>query len=183
MGNDFKKIIILFLVLLTSGCASTLPEIAKINNNYSMDNIKTFSVNMDCSKTVLSDIQQNFAESYCQVLEGNIKLSLQKENPTWRFDKDNPDMMINATLEQVHGGSAAARFWIGFGAGRSVTTAYVKILKNNAIVAERRFTETTTMPNIASNNWSNEDAITQDAPLIAKKIAEFVHNPVGYESR
>ena len=38
------------------------------------------------------------------------------------------------------------------------------------------------MPNLASSTWSNDDAIIQDAHLIAEKIAEFVYNPTGYET-
>jgi len=178
-----KKIFFLLTVFAISACAPKLPEQTNIYNNYSIQNIRTFSVNIDCEKPKLSDIQANFVESYCPILEGNIKIALQNENPAWRHDNENPEIIIETILEQVHGGSAATRFWVGFGAGRSVTTVYIKIFKNNEIIAERRFNETTTMPDLISGSWSNEEAIIQDAHLIAEKIAEFVRNPTDYESR
>ena len=113
-------------------------------------------------------------ENYCSILESNIKLSLQRKNQNWHHDRETPEIIIETALEQIRGGSAAARLWIGLGAGRSVTTVHIKILKNNEVIAERRFNETTTLPNIASDSWSNEDAILQDAHLIADKIAKFV---------
>jgi hypothetical protein len=108
---------------------------------------------------------------------------LKRENPNFQFEENSPDLKIRAILEQIHGGSAAARFWVGFGAGRSITTLYVTVEKNDKIIAERRFTETTTMPNIVSGAYANEDAIIQDAPLIARKIAEFVKDPVAFEEK
>ena len=123
-----KKIILLLTVFVIYGCASKLPGQAKISNDYSIQDIKTFSVNMDCTKVQISDISINFVESYCPILEGNIKLALQKQNPMWRLNNENPGILIETILEQVHGGSAATRFWIGFGAGRSVTTVYIKMV-------------------------------------------------------
>jgi hypothetical protein len=180
MGKKFKSFIIVCIVLFIYGCAAKLPEQPKVNANYSVKDVKTYSVNIDCTKATISGLQQNFAENYCPILESNIKLFLQNKNPTWSNTKDSPELTIKATLEQIHGGSSAARFWVGFGAGRSVTTVHIQVLKGNVAIAERRFNETTTMPNIAAGNWTNEDAIIQDAPLIAKKIAEFVRNPSGY---
>jgi len=92
-----------------------------------------------------------------------------------------PDLIVDIKLEEVRGGSAATRFLIGFGAGRSVTPVYVKILRNQQIIAEGRNTETTTMPDIVGGTYSNKDAILQDAPRVAKKIADFVVNPKNEE--
>lgn len=183
MERHMLLIISMAGLLLVSGCASKLPETARVENGYSSMGIKSYALNLDCSQAEVTGLQPNFAETYCQVLEGNLKLAIARENPEWTFNKDNHDLLINAKLEQIHGGSAAARFWIGFGAGRSVTTIFVKLSQNGQSVAERRFNETTTMPNIVSNNWTNEDAITQDAPLVAKQIAAFINNPVEYNQR
>ena len=92
-----------------------------------------------------------------------------------------PDLMVNTKLEEVRGGSAATRFLIGFGAGRSVTTVYVKILRNQQIIAEGRITETTTMSDILGGTYTNEGSILQDAPRVANKIADFVVNPKNEE--
>jgi hypothetical protein len=58
---------------------------------------------------------------------------------------------------------------------------FVKIQKKGNIVSERRITETTTMPNMLTSNFSNEDAILQDAPLVARKVGQFVKDPVNFE--
>lgn len=89
-----KKIILLLTVFVIYGCASKLPEQAEISNDYSIQNIKTFSVNMDCTKVQTSDIGINFIESYCPILEGNIKLALQMKNPMWRLYNENPEIII-----------------------------------------------------------------------------------------
>jgi len=62
-----------------------------------------------------------------------------------------------------------------------VTPVYVKILRNQQIIAEGRITETTTMPDLIGGTYSNEDAILQDAPRVANKIADFVVNPKNEE--
>jgi hypothetical protein len=163
------------------GCAPTLPYKSAIQKNYSVADAKTFSSVLNCENTQVTEVRPNFAQDYCQVLAGNINLALQKEMPNIKHDENNPEIVIRTTLEEIHGGNAAARFWIGFGAGRSITTVYVKVEKNGKIIAERRITETTTMPNLATNNYANDDAILQDAPLIARKIGEFVRNPDDFE--
>ena len=175
--------ILLFTVLFFAGCAPTLPPQSDIRPSYSIADVKTFSSVLDCENTQSTDLRPGFAQDYCQVLAGNIKLAIQQENRNFTSDDTNPDLVVQTTLEEVHGGSAAARFWVGFGAGRSITTVYVKVLKKGEIIAERRITETTTMPNITTGTYANEDAILQDAPLVARKIAGFVHNPVEFEKK
>lgn len=173
----FMVLAILFLF----GCAEKLPEEVKVSTKYSIENVESFSVAIDCEKTKVTNLPPTFIENYCQLLETNLKLALQSVKSTWRYVDTNPELKIETILEQVHGGSADTRFWIGFGAGRSVTTIYVKIFQNDVIVAERRFNETTTMPNLVSDTWSNEDVVIQDARLIAEKIASFVKNPSAYD--
>ncbi len=90
-------------------------------------------------------------------------------------------MNFDVTLEELHGGSAAARFWVGFGAGRTVSTVYVKVLKGQELMAEGRITETTTLTNVLTGTYSNEDSLMQDVLLVARKIAEFVNDPVKFK--
>jgi hypothetical protein len=175
--------IILLAVFFFEGCAPTLPPQGSIQPTYSIADVKTFSSVVNCEHTQATELRQGFAQDYCQVLEGNIKLAIQQANRNFTQDVVNPDLIVQTTLEEIHGGSAAARFWVGFGAGRSITTVYVKVLKKDEIIAERRITETTTMPNITTSTYANEDAILQDAPLVARKIAEFVHSPTEFEKK
>jgi len=175
--------VILVTALYLVGCAPTLPPQSEIRPSYSIADVKTFSSVLDCANTQTTELRAGFVKDYCEVLAGNIKLAMHQENRNFTQNEVNPDLVVQTTLEEIHGGSAAARFWVGFGAGRSITTVYVKVLKNENIIAERRITETTTMPNLATSTYSNEDAILQDAPLIARKIGEFVHDPVEFEKK
>ena len=174
-------IVTLLAVFFLSGCAPTLPPKADVQDSYSIDEIKSFSSVLDCQYAQSSAIRVDFVRDYCQVLEGSIKVALKREYRKLKYDEANPDVIVHTTLEEIHGGNAAARFWIGFGAGRSITTVYVKVMKNEEILAERRITETTTMPNIATNNYENEDAILQDAPLVANKVVLFVKDPQNFD--
>jgi hypothetical protein len=175
--------IFLLTAFFFAGCAPTLPPQSSINATYSIADVKTFSSVLDCEHTQATEVRQGFAQDYCQVLAGNIKLAIQQANRNFSQDEVNPDLLVQSVLEEIHGGNAAARFWVGFGAGRSITTIYVKVLKKGEIIAERRITETTTMPNLVTGTYANEDAILQDAPLVARKIADFVHNPAEFEKK
>jgi hypothetical protein len=175
-----KKVLQMLLAgLIVSACASTLPSKGSVQSNYSIRDAKTFSSTLDCESPKVAGVRESFTKDYCQILASNIKLAIQKELGDIAYDEKNPDLVIKATLEEINGGSAAARFWVGMGAGRSITTAYVKVVKKGATIAEQRITETTTVPNMATNNFANDDAILQDAPLLARKIGEFVKNPAS----
>jgi hypothetical protein len=173
--------ILLITALFFAGCTPTLPPQGDIRPSYSIADVRTFSSVMACEHTQSTELSPGFAQDYCDVLGTNIKLALQKENRNFAYAEADPDLVVQTTLEEIHGGSAAARFWVGFGAGRSITTVYVKVLKKGEVIAERRITETTTLTNLATGNYSNEDAILQDAPLVARKVAAFVHNPAEFE--
>ena len=174
------KISAMFCAICLIGCASKIPEISRVDHGYSAASVKNYSVKMNCSEIKTSGLQSGFAAEYCKMLSIDIKMALQNTHMSWHEDAEKPDIIVETEIEQLHGGSAAARFWVGFGAGRTVITAYVKVFMGGRIVAERRINETTTMPDLVSETWSNEDAINRDAWLIAKKIAQFVVDPVGY---
>jgi hypothetical protein len=177
-----NKSIICITTLFLIGCTATLPQKAEISRSYSLQGLKTYILKLNCEKAnVDTSFSKSFASSYCQMLEGSIKLSLQKTNPEFQDTKTVSDLNIDVILEELHGGSAAARFWIGFGAGRTVSTAYVRVLKGQELVAEGRITETTTLTNLITGNYSNEDALMQDVPQLARKIAEFVNDPVKFK--
>jgi len=181
--KNMKRIVFVVLAgLALTGCASTLPSKGTVQNNYSIADAKTFSSVLDCESTKMEAVEPGFAKDYCQVLGENIKLAMQKELSGLSYDDKNPDLVVKTTLEEINGGSAAARLWIGWGAGRSITTAYIQVIKGGKTIADRRITETTTVPNLITySNYTNGNAILQDAPLVASKIAEFVKNPVNSE--
>lgn len=176
-----KNSVIFIAILFLIGCTATLPRKTEIRSQYSLHDLKSYTLKLNSEKAnVDPSFNKSFAGSYCQMLEGSIKLSLQKTNPEFQYSTGNSDLLIDVTLEELHGGSAAARFWIGFGAGRTVSTVYVRVLKGQELMAESRITETTTMTNLVTGNYSNEDALMQDVPQLARKITEFVNDPLKY---
>lgn len=172
--------LISIILTVMTGCTATLPPKGEIREPYSLENFNSFATTLNCKETKISGVPENFAADYCPALEGNIKLSLRNLNSKWRYDNEAPDVLIYTQLEEINGGSSAARFWVGFGAGKAVTTVYVKVIKANNVLAEQRISETTSFTNVMSQNYSNDVAIMQDAPLISKKIAEFVKNPTEF---
>jgi hypothetical protein len=177
--NQLPMIVI--ACLLVTGCAGTLPTKSEVTSGYSLEGIKTVSVDTKCPNPKLDNIEASFVPSYCQVLESNVKLAIKSKFPSWQFKDTDADARIDILLEELYGGSAQARFWVGFGAGKSAITVYVKVSRNNAVIAEGRIIETSTMPNVAAGNWSNEEMLSQDAPLISRKIADFVADPNSFK--
>ena len=171
-----RVILSCFTLTLAMGCTPTLPEKVKVEPSYALEGIKTVSVQIHCEEALIVDVEPAFKDGYCEALGANIKHAV-KRKLRLIYTENDPDLMVDTKLEEVRGGSAATRFWIGFGAGQSVTTMYVKIIRNQNIIAEGRITETTTMPDIVGGSYSNEDAILQDAPRVANKVADFVVNP------
>ncbi|OPY88220.1 MAG: hypothetical protein A4E71_00595 [Smithella sp. PtaU1.Bin162] len=179
-----KNILILLSVILIMGCTATLPQKMEISKNYSLLGAKSYSLKIDNSKANIDpNLNKNFLSGYTQLLESNVKMALLKIAPELNYINDNSDISIEINIEEIHGGSAAARFWVGFGAGRSVSTVFVKVFKKGEIQAEARITETTTLTNLATGNYSNEDALMQDVPLISRNIAEFISNPSEYKEK
>lgn len=177
-----SKSIIFITILFLIGCTATLPQKAEISRSYSLQGLKSYALKLNSEKTNIDpSFSKSFASAYCQMLEGSIKLSLQKTNPEFQYTNTSSDLNIDVTIEELHGGSAAARFWIGFGAGRAVSTVYVRVLKGQELLAEGRITETTTMTNLITGNYSNEDALMQDVPPLAGKIAAFVNDPLKFK--
>ena len=107
-------VIKLLALLCLVGCAQTLPSKSVIHDSYSIADVKTFSSVLNCKNTRVTEVRPDFAQDYCQVLAVNIKLALQKENRNFKHDEKNPELVVQTTLEEIHGGNAAARFWIGF---------------------------------------------------------------------
>ena len=164
-------------ILLWTGCAATLPEKTFVGFNYSLKGVQTVEIRTTCENVETSDIRATFIEAYCENLQSGLKFALRNKFPEFKMVETGGDMVMDLSLEQLHGGSAATRFWIGFGAGRSVSTVALKILKGHEVIAEKRFVETTTMPDVISGTSSNEEALIRDIQLLSRKIADFVDLP------
>ena len=166
---------------LATGCAATLPAKAVVGSGYSLEGVKTVTVSTKCPDPKLDNIKPSFVPEYCQLLGSSVKLALKSKYPDWQLNDADADARVDILLEELYGGSAQARFWIGFGAGKTAITVYVTVTRNGSVRAEGRLTETSTMPNLNAGNWSNEELLSQDAPLISRRIADFVADPGSFK--
>ncbi len=177
-----KRIILIMATMaITTGCVETLPPKVSIAKNFNTADVKTVSVKMDCTKAKIDDIDPASVPDFCQMLHAAVKTTIRKKTG-YALTDSAADLNINIKLEEIYGGNAAARFWVGMCAGRSAITTLVDIVKDGKVIAEGRFTETSTMPNIAGNAWSNDEMIMQDTGIIGGRIAEFVANPKKFDS-
>ena len=173
---------LLVSITMMASCASTLPPKLDVKSNYSLLGVKSCVITTQCDKaTIDPSINKSFAANYCQMLEGAVKMELSRTNRDFQYVQAGGDLNVDIVLEVLDGGSAAARFWVGFGAGRSISTVFVRVTRGAEPLAEARITETTTMPNMLTNQWTNEDALMQDVPLMARSIAAFVNDPEKYK--
>jgi hypothetical protein len=164
-------------ILFLTGCASALPDKTFVTPDYSLAGIQMVEVRTTCNDVEVSDVRATFVRGYCENLQAGFKLALKNKFPEFQMVEAGGDLVMDLTLEQLHGGSDTKRFWIGFGAGRSVSTTYLKLLKGGKIIAEKRFVETTTMPDILTGASSNEEALMRDIPLLTRKMTDFVNRP------
>jgi len=178
-----KWIIITALTgVMLAGCTSTMPPKISIDNNYNTLGVKTAAVNMDCSNVKSDNIDPASVADYCQILNSAAKAAIRKK--TGYTISDNPaDLDIEIKLEEIYGGNAVARTMVGLGAGRSAITAFVGIAKDGKVIAEGRLIETSTLPDVVGNAWSNDEIIMHDLGTLGGKIADFVVNPRDFEEK
>ena len=178
------KLVILMVTMavMLAGCASTLPPKVSVGNDFKTTGVKTISVKIDCTDTKTDDINPASVPDYRKMLIAATKASI-REKTGYKIVENATDVDIKITLEQMVGGNAAARFLVGLGAGRSIITTYVDVVRNGKIIAEGRLIETSTIPNIVGSAWTKEELIKQDIGIIAGKIADFVADPRNFEAK
>jgi hypothetical protein len=119
-----------------------------------------------------------------------LKDALAHKQPTWLVElwqeqtkTAATDLIVNAEVLEIEGGSRAARFWIGLGAGAAHSTVQVSILDRAANeIASARISEATVCP----VGWcvkANKEVIQQDLQILAGKAAEFIVNPAEFERK
>jgi hypothetical protein len=178
-GEFMKTLLGLALMIFLSGCAATLPSHVNVNNDYNILNAKTTSVNVECLNVKTDNIDPESVPDYCMMMQGAVKVAMRAKSGL-KLSDDNPDVLVNIKIEEIYGGNAHARFWVGLGAGRSALTTYTKVMQAGNLIAEMRKTETSTMPNLNSGTWSNEEVLSQDVSISASKIADFIINPKSF---
>jgi len=180
-----SPVLIIFLAFLLNltGCTPQItPDKGNIQSSYSIADVATYSSIVSCKNEYSNDtdLSREFIEDYCQILDANLRMVLRRNNPNLKYDEANPELVVKTTLQKIGGGNALSLFWFGFGVDSYIATFSVTVVKNGETIAERVITETTPLPILEINNFSNEDAILKDEPVLAKKIGQFVGNPRKY---
>jgi uncharacterized protein DUF4410 len=122
------------------------------------------------------------------VLAGYVRDALKAKRPAWEIvilegtlPTVDTDLFASAEILSVDGGSAGLRFWIGFSAGASESTAAVSLFARGAKpLAQVTITERTMCP-LGACVDSNEDNIQRNLKNLAAEIAAFITDPAGYK--
>ncbi|MGH7773205.1 MAG: DUF4410 domain-containing protein, partial [Candidatus Binatia bacterium] len=93
------------------------------------------------------------------------------------------DLVANAEILEVDGGSAGARFMIGFSAGAARSVVKVSVLdRAGKELANAEIFHSTMCP-IGWCAESNEGMIQRNLQSLAGEVADFIINPPEYEKR
>jgi hypothetical protein len=171
-----QVILLLTVVLTTTGCASTLPPKYSIDMDFNTTGVKSLSVKMDCTNVKVDDIDPASVPDFCKRLQAAAKSSIGRKTG-YEIREGSSDIDINIKLEEI---SASARFWVDMGAVSSVLTTCITIIKDGEVIAEKRIVETNTIPNITDNAWSNEEMINQYIGNMGGRIADFIAYPKDF---
>lgn len=125
-----------------------------------------------------------------QIFAGHLRDALAPKHPAWRItlaDEKGPapeaDITISTELTLVDGGSAAMRFWVGFGAGAIMSVVQVSIAdKTGRALAASEISQRTTCP-LGACGEENEPLVRENLKLLAASTADFVSNPAEYEKK
>jgi len=175
-----------------SGCGAgfadpqvqAFPEFSAVHERYSADQIHSYKLVMNCSDAKISGLKKEFADNYCTMLEKNIKSFVQAHHPSWQYETESYDIVININLEVLHGGDFDGRFFFPGNSGSAARTlVFASVSNNKTLLAERRIFEYTAFINPLFDKFSNEETIRQDAVSISEKISDFVSKPAEYGSR
>lgn len=123
------------------------------------------------------------------LLAGYIKDAVALKQPSWDIkiveatasQRPDSDLFASTEILSIDGGSRALRFWIGFSAGATNSTAAVSLTdKSDKQLAQATIAERTMCP-LGVCTDSNEDNIQRNLKNLAEEIASFISNPAGYQ--
>ena len=123
------------LCAITSGCVS--PAVHKesfATVDFAHFHSVAYSVH-DAPTTEYSDGDKGYGKDAIQLFETLLGQRLAKIGYTVVSADANPDLAIDVTVTAAKPGSAAARFWVGFGAGRAVFTFTAKFTADAKTIA------------------------------------------------
>jgi hypothetical protein len=125
-----------------------------------------------------------------QLFARDLRDALVPKRPGWQIKlaeeaapTPDADVTITTELLEIDGGSAAMRFWVGFGSGATVSRVKVSIVdKAGKLLATSEISERTTCP-LGVCTEENEPAVRANLKSLAIGVAEFVTNPAEYEKK
>jgi len=172
-----------FVILVLSACRAPIEEISKTDSGYSIDGVHSFKLKLECADAEITELKPSYEKNYCSFLKNQITSTIQQQHPQWRLEGKKPDLLIEASLEQLYGGNQALRLFPSFEAGRSMLTIHFNVYKNSLLIAERRLTEITRRIHFEDEKHTNEQAIDEDTKIIAKQISEFIDDPALFDKQ
>lgn len=175
------KLIFGFLVLLLSACRPPIEEVSRVDPNYSIADVASFMVTLDCDDTDITELKNSYVKNYCELLKHQISSHIQQQHSDWELVELAPDLLIEATLDQLYGGNQALRFFMPLEAGRTMLTLHFLIYKQKVLMAERRVTEITRRIHFEDEMYTNEDAIEEDTKIIANYVSDYIQNPNQFD--
>jgi hypothetical protein len=175
------KLILAFIVLILSACRPSIEEVSQIDPSYSIADVTSFMLTLDCGDAEMTELKEDFLKTYCDLLQTNITEKIQNQHPQWEVVDENADLFIEASLEQLYGGNEALRLFPSFQAGRTMLTIQFLVYKNELLIAERRLTENTSRIHFEDKQYTNEDAITADSLTMAGYVSDYIDNPKKFD--
>jgi hypothetical protein len=178
----------LFIVLASAGCVSTeelagpVSVQAPVPQDVRTALIRAAPMQPGALKNV-TDLNDAPA-----LLARELRDALAPGHPAWRVAladaqgaEPDADLVIATELLEIDGGSAAMRFWIGFGAGAIVSRAKVSMLdRAGRVLAASEISQRTTCPTGGCGD-ENEALVRENLKLLAASAAGFVGNPAEYQ--
>lgn len=176
------------LAFLCAGCSGTLPDQMKIQGPLP-DNTRSIAIRpMPMKPGTVKNVED--VEDAPLFFAQSLKNALARKQPTWRVElwegqirPPETDLVANAEVVDIEGGSRAARFWIGLGVGAAHSTVQVSILNRaGKELANARISEATVCP-VGLCVAANKAVIQQDLETLAGKAADFIINPPEFEKK
>jgi hypothetical protein len=184
-----KPISILFAFLMAAAGCTSVHESADqlhVGKSYAQGPkvaaIEVLPTKSDAVKNVsgLGDISLLFGN--------NLKKPLIPMHPDWQIrmageaaGEPTQDLTIKTEILQIDGGSAAMRFWVGFGAGAVSSTVKISVVDNTGrLLASSEITERTICP-MGACTEDNKTIVLENLDQLAVAAATFISDPAAYE--
>lgn len=184
--KKIQQVVTLAVACLSAGCAGSLPDQIRIPGVFPQS---VRSVAIQAIPVQPGTVQNvEAADDASRLFAQSLKEALTRRQPTWLVElwvepteAPETDLVVKAEIVDIDGGSRAARFWVGLGAGAAHSTVRVSILdKAGNMLAKARFSEATMCP-IGLCVKANKAVVQQDLEILAGKAADLIVHPDRFE--